>query len=158
MFRKMRRFKQQISETQCKDILKSEWRGVLSLLGDNNYPYGVPMNFYYDENENAIYFHCAKEGHKIDAINNHNKCSFTVFDKGVKRENHWSLDITSVIAFGKIEIVKNREIAKEKVINLAEKYFPDHSEIEQEMTAHFSRALCLKLTIEHMSGKLINES
>lgn len=158
MFRQMRRFKQQISNEKCKEILKTEWRGVLSLLGDNDYPYGVPLNFYYDESEHAIYFHCAKEGHKIDAINRHNKASFTVYDKGYKSENHWSLNITSVIAFGKIAIVTDRDIAEEKIRKLAEKYFPDKSEIETEMQAHFSRALCLKLSIEHLSGKLVNES
>ena len=158
MFRDMRRFKQQVSNDKCKEILTNEWRGVLSVLGDDDYPYGVPMNFYYDEKDNAIYFHCAKEGHKIDAINKHNKCSFTVFDKGVKRENHWSKDFTSVIVFGKVEIVENREIARDKVKSLAEKYFPDHSEISGEMNAHFKNALCLKLTIEHISGKQINES
>ncbi len=158
MFREMRRRKQQISYEKCIELLKTQWRGVLSLLGDNDYPYGVPMNFYYDENDNAIYFHCAKEGHKIDAIKSHDKCSFTIFDKGVKRVNHWSLDITSVIAFGKISVVKNRDTAYEKVSKLAQKYFPDKGEVEPEMQKHFNNALCLKFTIEHISGKIVNES
>ncbi len=158
MFREMRRNKQQITENECKSILKNEWRGVLSLLGDNDYPYGVPMNFLYDEDEHKIYFHGSKEGHKIDAIKSHDKACFTVFDKGVKRKNHWSLDITSVIVFGKISIVKDRKKAEEKVRKLAEKYFPDHAEIEGEMNAHFARAACLELTIEHMTGKTVNES
>ena len=158
MFREMRRIKQQVSNGKCKEVLTNEWRGVLSVLGDNDYPYGVPMNFFYDENDNAIYFHCAKSGHKLDAINKHPKCSFTVFDKGVQRENHWSKDFVSVIVFGKIEILEDREEAHEKVIKLAEKYFPDHSEINAEMNAHFKNALCLKLSIEHISGKQVNES
>lgn len=158
MFRPMRRFKQQLEIEKCKEILHTQWRGVLSLLGDNGYPYGVPMNFFYDETDNAIYFHCAKEGHKIDAIKNSDKCSFTIFDKGVKRPDHWSLDITSVIVFGKISVVNDSSTAFEKVRKLAEKYFPDHREIEPEMNAHFKNALCLKLSIEHITGKQINES
>ncbi len=158
MFRNMRRYKQQISDSECKKTLQNEWRGVLSLLGDNDYPYGVPMNFYYDENEHKIYFHCAKEGHKIDAIKRHNKASFTVYDSGYKSESHWSLNITSVIAFGKISIVQDRAIAEEKVRKLAEKYYPDHSEIDVEMVAHFAHAECLEFSIEHMTGKLVNES
>lgn len=158
MFRKMRRFKQEISNDRCKEILINEWRGVLSLLGDNDYPYGVPLNFFFDENDNALYFHCAKEGHKIDAINAHDKACFTVYDQGVKRENHWSKDFNSVIIFGKISIVEDRAIAEEKVISLAKKYFPDHSEIDAEMQKHFKNALCLKLSIEHISGKKVNES
>lgn len=158
MFRKMRRLNQQLSDDKCRDILKIQWRGVLSLLGDFDYPYGVPMNFYFDECDNAIYFHCAKEGHKIDAIKTHNKASFTVIDDGIKRSDHWSKDFNSVIVFGKISIVDDLTLAEDKMINFAQKFFPDHSEINNEMQKHFKNMLCLKLSIEHMTGKKINES
>ncbi len=68
MFRKMRRFKQQISEEECTRILKEEKRGVLSMIGDEGYPYGIPLNHWYDEAAGTICFHVAKEGHKIDAL------------------------------------------------------------------------------------------
>lgn len=76
MFRPMRRFKQQITDAECKEILKNEKRGVLSLLGDGGYPYGLPMSHLYSEEDNKIYFHGAKEGHKIDAIKNCDKASW----------------------------------------------------------------------------------
>lgn len=158
MFRKMRRFKQQITDSECKKLLKSEWRGVLSLLGDDSYPYGVPMNFYYSESEHKIYFHSALQGHKIDAIKKHNKASFTIFTQAGKKENHWSLNFNSVIAFGKISIVSDRELAKEKVISLAKKYFPKTESIQKEMDASFEHCECLCLTIEYLTGKFVNES
>ena len=158
MFREMRRKNQKLSNEKCKEILNTQWRGVLSLLGENDYPYGVPMNFYYDEKDNAIYFHCAKQGHKLDAINKHPKCSFTVFDKGFKKENDWSLNISSVIVFGKIEVVENIDTAFSKIKSLGEKYFPPHISVNDEMNTHFKNALCLKLTIDHICGKLVNES
>ncbi|MBR2715965.1 MAG: pyridoxamine 5'-phosphate oxidase family protein [Ruminococcus sp.] len=158
MFRQMRRIKQKLNDDICSRVLHNQWRGVLSLLGDNDYPYGVVMNFYYDEKENKLYFHSAKEGHKIDALKKHSKASFCVYDQGVKRENHWSKDYNCVIAFGRLSIVKDRKKAEFYVRKLAEKYFPDHSEIESEMNAHFSRCECLELSIEHLSGKSVNES
>ena len=158
MFRTMRRFKQQIPDCECIQILKEEPRGILSVLGDDDYPYAFPMNFIYDENENKIYFHCAKEGHKIDAIIRHNKVSFCVYDKGYHKDGHWSLNIRSVITFGKIKIVEDREKALAKIRSLAEKYYPDAPSIDKEMAEHASRALCLELEIEHMTGKLVNES
>ena len=69
MFRKMRRFKQQLEQKECIEVLKSQPRGVLSILGEDGYPYGIPIDYWYCEEENRIYFHGAKEGHKIDAIN-----------------------------------------------------------------------------------------
>lgn len=158
MFREMRRKKQQLQNDKCIEVLSNQWRGVLSLLGENDYPYGVVMNFYFDESDNAIYFHSAKQGHKIDAINAHSKACFTVYDDGKKRDDHWSKDYNCVIAFGKISIVEDREKASIYVRKLAQKYFPDKKEIESEMSAHFSRCECLKLSIEHMTGKTVNES
>ena len=68
MFRKMRRFKQELSKEECMEILKNEPRGVLSVLGDDGYPYGMPVTHWYNEKNGKIYFHGAKSGHKIDAI------------------------------------------------------------------------------------------
>ena len=69
MFREMRRFKQQITTEECKKVLKEEKRAAFSVIGDEGYPYTIPINFYYDEADNIIYFHGAKEGHKADAVN-----------------------------------------------------------------------------------------
>ena len=38
MFREMRRFKQQVENQDCVEILKNEKRGVLSVIGDEGYP------------------------------------------------------------------------------------------------------------------------
>ena len=79
MFRKMRRFKQELSKEECIEILKSEPRGVLSMIGDDGYPYGIPMTHWYCEEDGKIYFHGAKEGHKLDAIRKCDKVSFCVY-------------------------------------------------------------------------------
>lgn len=85
MFRKMRRFKQELNETECKKILKNEVRGVLSVIGDDGYPYGLPIDYWYDEIENRIYFHGAKEGHKLDAIKNVTKYLFAHTTKDTEK-------------------------------------------------------------------------
>ena len=79
MFRKMRRFNQQISLSESIEILEKGKTGVLAVLGDNGYPYTIPLNYVYSDNK--IYFHCAKTGHKISALQNCDKVSFCVVDK-----------------------------------------------------------------------------
>ena len=86
MFRPMRRSNQQFPEKDCIEILKTEPRGILSVLGEDGYPYGIPMNHFYREADGKLYFHCAKEGHKLDAVRACDKASFCVLDKGVKSE------------------------------------------------------------------------
>ena len=140
MFREMRRFKQQISEEECIRILKEEPRGVLSMIGDDGYPYGIPISHFYSEEDGKIYFHGAKVGHKIDAIKANDKVSFCVYDQGYQREGEWALNINSVIVFGRIHLVDDEEY------------------LQHELTNAFPRVQCLELTIEHITGKLVNEA
>ena len=79
VFREMRRKKQALSQQEVADILHKRTSGVLALLGDNDYPYAVPISYVYDDGK--IYFHSVKSGHKIDAIQRTTKASFCVIDK-----------------------------------------------------------------------------
>lgn len=158
MFRGMRRFKQQISEEECIRILKEQLRGVLSMIGDDGYPYGIPLDHWYCEEDGKIYFHGAKEGHKIDAITRCDKVSYCVMDEGFRKEGEWALNINSVIVFGRIKKVTDPEKAKEVCTNLCRKFTDDEAYLAHELEHAFPRVQCLELTPEHMTGKLVNES
>ena len=86
MFREVARKKQSLEMSQIIKILNSEKRGVLSVQGDNGYPYGMPMNHFYNEEDGKIYFHCGAFGHRLDALKKHDKVSFCVFDQGYRNE------------------------------------------------------------------------
>ncbi len=156
MFGEMRRKKQEIPSEDCKRILKCEKRGVLSVIGEFGYPYGVPMNFYFDEEEGKIYFHGAKEGHKIDAIKRDSKACFTVWSETGTDEDGWSKHVVSVIARGRAEIVAdgNREEIARK---LGLKYYPEADEAEKEIRATLGKVRIIALKIEHISGKRVHE-
>lgn len=158
MFRPMRRFKQQVSEAECIRILQEEKRGVLSVLGEDGYPYGIPLNHWYNPEDGKIYFHGAKTGHKIDAIAMCDKVSFCVWDAGYRKEGEWALNVTSVIVFGRIRLVVDEEKAKLIGENLCRKFTDDEEYIRHEIQSAISRVQCLELTIDHMTGKLVNES
>lgn len=158
MFRPMRRFKQQISEAECIRILKEQPRGVLSLIGDDGYPYGIPLDHWYCEEDGKLYFHGAKEGHKIDAIASCDKVSYCVMDEGFRKEGEWALNINSVIVFGRIRLVTDPEKAKLICTNITRKFTDDEVYLAHELEHAFPRVQCLELTPEHMTGKLVNES
>lgn len=157
MFRGMRRFKQELTQEECKDILINEPRGVLSVIGEGGYPYGMVMNHWYHEADGKLYFHGAKEGHKIDAIKSCDKVSYCVHDEGFRKEGEWALNIKSVIVFGRIRIVEDEEKMREICSNLYRKFDNDEDALKHELT-HLSRVMCLELTPEHMTGKLVKES
>ncbi|MBQ3795177.1 MAG: pyridoxamine 5'-phosphate oxidase family protein [Butyrivibrio sp.] len=158
MFRKMRRFKQQITDAECIEILKNTKRGVLSLLGEDGYPYGIPIDHWYCEEDGRIYFHGAKEGHKIDAIKACDKASYCVYDEGYRKEGEWALNIKSVVTFGRIRLVEDEDTARKICTELVRKFTDDQDYLEKELQNAFPRVQCLELIPEHMTGKLINES
>lgn len=158
MFRAMRRCKQQISEDACIRILKEQPRGVLSMLGDNGYPYGIPLDHWYSEEDKKIYFHCAKEGHKLDAISACDKVSYCVMDEGFRKDGDWPLHINSVVVFGRIRRVEDEEKKREICTNLVRKFTDDEMFLQKELTHAFPRVNCLEIVIEHMTGKLVKES
>ncbi len=158
MFRKMIRHKQQLTEEACICILKEERRGVLSVLGDDGYPYGMPLNHYYCEQDGKLYFHSGMQGHKIDAIKRHDKASFCVYDKGVRKDGDWALNIKSVIVFGRIELIEDRETVYRIARELSRKFTNDENYINEEIKRAGSRTLMFALVPEHMTGKYVNEA
>ena len=158
MFRGMRRFKQQIPDEECVSVLKSELRGVLSVLGDDGYPYGIPLDHWYCEADGKLYFHCAKEGHKIDAIRACDKVSYCVYDGGYRKEGEWALNIRSVVVFGRMKLVEDVEKTREICSNICRKFTDDKEYLARQLERDMSRVQCLELTPEHMTGKLVNES
>ncbi|MBP3217700.1 MAG: pyridoxamine 5'-phosphate oxidase family protein [Lachnospiraceae bacterium] len=158
MFRPMRRFKQQISEEECFRILKEQKRGVLSMIGDDGYPYGIPINHWYCEEDGKLYFHGAGAGHRIEAIEKCDKVSFCVYDEGFRKEGEWALNISSVIIFGRIAKVTDKEKTARICSDLTRKFTDDETYLEKELKFALDRTLLLELTIEHMTGKLVNEA
>lgn len=158
MFREITRKKQALSMEQIKQVLRTEKRGVLSVQGDNGYPYGMPMNYYYCEESGNIYFHSGKKGHKNDALEINNKVSFCVYDAGYQKENDWALNVSSVIIFGKIRIVDDHAKAMELCRKLSLKFTDDTGYIEKEIQDFGALTVCYELVPEHITGKSVNES
>lgn len=156
MERKMRRKSQELDRERCMEILKEEWRGVLSMKGDQGYPYSIPMNFYYEDGK--IYFHGGRAGYKMDCIRRDPRISFCVYDKGFRKEGHWALNISSVCVRGQAHIIEDRVETETYVRKLAEKYMEDPQELEEDMKNNIAATTCFFLEIEEMTGKLVNES
>ncbi|MBO6169884.1 MAG: pyridoxamine 5'-phosphate oxidase family protein [Bacteroidales bacterium] len=155
IFRPMRRFKQQLPQEECVDILQNAYRGFLSVNGDGGYPYAVPINFLFAEGK--LYFHCAAAGHKLDAIRANDKACFTVIDEPRREPDDWWYHVRSVICFGRVSVLEDEAEKDSYLRQLGAKYFPDGYDIEADMQRNAARALVLAFTIEHMSGKRVRE-
>lgn len=153
MFRGMRRKRQLLSEKDSIAVLEKGTSGVLSLLGDNGYPYSVPISYVYADNK--IFFHSAKDGHKIDAIRACEKASFCVIDQDKVVPEEYTTYFRSVIVFGKIRILSDENQLHGAIEKLAVKYHPTDGAANRNkaISKELDRLYMLELAIEHMTGK-----
>lgn len=152
MFRAMRRKQQILSQKESIEILEKNTSGVLAVLGDDRYPYAVPLSYCYVNN--SIYFHCAKSGHKLDAILKHDRVSFCVIDQDKIVPEKYTTYYRSVIVFGRAFVIGDIQEKRAAIEAIAAKYSPNLPEGRQkEIETAFDRVCLVKLTIEHLSGK-----
>ncbi len=156
MFREMRRKDRLMEQEQCIEVLKTNTRGILSVLGDDGYPYGVPVHHVYHNGK--IYFHCAKVGHKLDAIAKEDKVSFCVVDHEKILQEKLSTQFKSVIVFGKAAVITDEEERMDVFRAIIRILTPDLKEEDVDYAkAGVAHASIVGITIEHMTGKAANQ-
>ena len=156
MFRKMRRFQQELSAAETREIFEKESCGVLACAGDDGYPYAVPLSYVYADGH--IYFHCALEGHKLDAMRRCEKVSFCVVGQDQVIAQELTTYFRSAIAFGRARIVEDPQERREKLTVLGLKYGPElHDYIREHIDKDGPRAALIDIEIEHMTGKEARE-
>ena len=158
MFRTMRRSPQALSHEEMVELLKTETRGVMSVQGDNGYPYGYPINHYYDEEANKIYIHGATFGHRVSAVKNDPKVSYCVFGGEYQKEGDWAKYVKSVIIFGKAELVEDADEIVRISRLLCDKFPCPPEYVEHEIEKDAPRTLVIAINIENMNGKLVHEA
>lgn len=151
-FRQMRRKRQQLTQEESIAILQKATAGTLALLGDDGYPYAVPISYVY--NEGKLYFHSALNGHKVDAIRKYDKASFCVIEQDDVQPEKYTTFFRSVIAFGRIHIIEDEKEKLEIVRMLGNRYNPNQDDaLQKEIESGLSRLLAIRFDIEHLTGK-----
>ncbi|MBR5269901.1 MAG: pyridoxamine 5'-phosphate oxidase family protein [Anaerotignum sp.] len=157
MFRPIRKKKNEISVDKAKALLHSSRRGVLAVNGDDGYPYAIPINYLYDEENEKIIFHGAKAGHKVDALKKNDKICFTVFGNETVKEEAWAPFLQSVVVFGRCHLVESQEDTIALVKKFAAKHYPDMDMVNEEVALSGRAVQMFEIQIEHLSGKEIQE-
>lgn len=154
MFRKIRKIKNEIDKDAVDSLLHSCRRGVLSMNGDDGYPYSIPINYYYDEANQKIYFHGAKSGYKVDCLNRCDKVCFTIFGNESIKDLVWAPFVQSVIVFGRCHLVDtDNEVLK----NFMMKYYPSLDLVDKVIKEDAKFVQMYEISIEHKSGKQVQE-
>ncbi len=150
-FRQMRRAKQALSEEETLAILAGGKTGVLGVIGDHGYPYTVPIHYAYHNGK--IYFHCAKAGHKLDAIRQCDKVSLCVIEKADIIKAELTTYFRSIIVFGRARVLETEEETFHAAECFGLKYNEDKEVVDKEIKREWNALCCVEITIEHMTGK-----
>ena len=157
MFRPIRRKKREISREEAEALLRECRIGVLAVNGDEGYPYAVPINYLYDPEQQKIYFHGARAGHKYDAISACDKVCFTVYGKEVIKEESWAPFVQSAVVFGKCRKMEMTPETMGRLKKLAMKYYPEEALADREIAKDGRAVQMYEIAVEHLSGKEVQE-
>lgn len=151
MYPTMRRSKQQMPLEEAKEILKKGKTGILAITYHDE-PTMVPLNFVYEND--AIWFHCAKQGHKLEVIKNNPKVCFSVIAQDEVVPEKYSTKYQSVLVYGKASIIENEEEKFHALSMLIAKYCPKQVPSGKAYIEQGIADTCIvKIEIDHISGK-----
>ena len=153
MFRKMRLEENMTSAEEAVEMLKKATNGVLAVLGDDDYPYAVPLSYVY--NDGKIYFHgTSAVSHKIEAIKKHPKVSFCVITQDNILPEKFNTLYRSVIVFGKARVLTDPKEIEQGLMTIVKKYAGGFMESGKKyMNAETGNFCVVEISIEHMTGK-----
>lgn len=150
MFPEMRRKKQQLSPEETEEILRRGSHGVLALLGNEGWPYALPISYVYMDGK--LYFHCAAAGHKLEALAREPRASFCVVDRDEVVPELFTSAYSSAIAFGRIRMLEDSGEILRALVALCGKYSPGIDPAE-ELKKSSAGVRVLEMSIERLSGK-----
>lgn len=151
MFKEMRRQTKRLTFEETEAVLNRAEYGVLTTMGTDGYPYGVPVSHVY--HHGSIYFHCAKTGHKLDSIDNDCHVSFCAVVDVDLIPAGFTTKFQSAIVFGQAEEVFEQE-KRDGLLALLRKFSSDYIEPgTQYMAEVWEQTRVFRIEIEHMTGK-----
>ena len=157
MFRPVRRKKNEISAEEARELLCSSRIGILAVNGDDGYPYAIPINFFFDEENEKIYFHGSRVGHKADALKKCDKVCFTVVGNETVKDEAWAPYVKSAVVFGRCRPIEDPEKTLKTLNRFAMKYYPDEQAADEEIARSAKAVRMFEITVEHVSGKEVQE-
>jgi uncharacterized protein len=151
MTRAIRRSDREIAIQEAKTILDRAEYGILSTVGKDGQPYGMPLSYVY--RNGAVYFHCAPSGHKLANIEYSAKVSFCVVGNTKVLPDKFATEYESAVVFGVASEVGGTE-RHDALLWLLEKYCPDYIEEGRLYIGQKGKTTrVFKIEIHHISGK-----
>lgn len=147
----IRRKDREIPREEAEEILATGEYGVLSTLGKDGLPYGIPLS--YASQNGSIYFHCAVTGRKLDNLEACPNVSFCVVGRTKLLPEHFATEYESVVASGQVSEITGDE-KYHALLLLVEKYSPEFmTQGKNYIEQRYQATRCFRIAIQSLSGK-----
>jgi hypothetical protein len=142
-----------MTDEDARALLKKGTYGVLSVADGDSAPYGVPLNYVYSEDENALFFHCARIGRKMDCIRKDSRVSFTVTGRADIDAAQFTTCYESVIAQGRAYEVQGGEEIRLRLRQLCDALAPGEPRRDEVIEKYLASVAVVRIDIQSVSGK-----
>jgi nitroimidazol reductase NimA-like FMN-containing flavoprotein (pyridoxamine 5'-phosphate oxidase superfamily) len=145
----MRRLDMKMSDEDINRLLLRGREGVISTINDNGYPYAIAVNYVHLNNK--IYFHCARQGQKLDNIKRDEKVSFLIYDSVEVLGEKLNTLYQSVVIYGRARVLN----ASEEVLKALVDKYADISEekLGRMIEKEINQTAMIEIEIDYISGK-----
>ena len=150
MLRDMRRRDREVSEDEAREILGRAEYGVLATVGQDGWPYAVPLN--HALLGNLLYIHCALEGHKLENLANEGRVSYCAVASAAVMPSMLSTLYESVVVFGRAALVTDPAEIRKAMALLIGRFFGD-SKAEDVLDTCGAEFAVIRIEIERITGK-----
>jgi nitroimidazol reductase NimA-like FMN-containing flavoprotein (pyridoxamine 5'-phosphate oxidase superfamily) len=152
MSREVRRQDRGLSEDEAREILARAEHGVLASVGEDGWPYAVPLNHVLTGD--VLYLHCALEGHKLENLVYEERVSYCVVASAEVVPSRLTTLYESAIVFGRATLVTNAQEKHEALKLLIGRFGGDSGvQLEESFKKWGSRTAVIRIQIERITGK-----
>ena len=150
--------KRKMEYSRALEIIKKNDCAILSTASLEAVPFGCAINYFYVEEDNALYFHTKRLGTKMDNIKKNDKVSLFILDNHEIIPDRYITHYESVIIKGRASVITDEKLMREKLIQLCDRLAPEHITRREEVIERYIKAVCIcKIDIEEITGKKNNE-
>ena len=151
MFREMRREDRAVPDDVTREILAESEYGTLATVNTDGYPYTTPVSFVWFGD--CIYFHCARQGQKLDNIMRDGRVCFSAVTDTQVLPGELTTRYKSAVVFGSAELVDGDE-KRIALVQLVQKYSPQFlAEGKKCITQTGGDTAMVRITPTHITGK-----
>ena len=144
-----------VSEETAYELLKQVSVGALSMIDVNGLPYVTPVHAVYCPEDECLYFHCAPEGRRWEALHKNPAVCYVAVTSMEVVPDHFTTLYHSVMVNGHIEFIEDADNKRRTLIQMTETLVPGQLTKRPQVIDAFSGGMeMIRIKIDSITAKI----